>query len=235
MASPDAGFDAESEMVEYYSRLAPRYESKAGVGIPMSAEQQAYFEHLLPFFTKDLAERDVLEVSCGPGTWTHRVAPFVKSIVAVDINESTLVEARKKSYPENRVRFVAASNYTLEGIGGPFNAGFAKDWCSHIPKPKVRDFLAVFHSKLLPGSRVVLADTWYPDDKTRQKFSHIDADGNVFVLRKIPGANDGRVWRVIKNCPTEAEWRAHLEGVASDIEYQVHRHDWRLAYTFKPY
>jgi SAM-dependent methyltransferase len=231
MATPEADFDAQSEMVEYYRRLAPRYESKKGVGVPMSAELLAHFERMLPFFTKDLAGRNVLEVACGPGTWTHRIAPFVNSIVAVDINESTLVEARKKSYPENKVRFVAASNYTLDGVEGQFNAGFAKDWCSHIPKPKVREFLTVFHSKLLPGARVVMADGHFPDPMNPPRFSHIDADGNVYVLRKIPGADDGKVWRVIKNCPTEAEWRAHLDGVASDIEYQVHGHDWRLAYT----
>ncbi|HYF51688.1 MAG TPA: class I SAM-dependent methyltransferase [Planctomycetota bacterium] len=233
METADPDFDAEAEMVEYYSRLAPRYESKKGVGVPPSEEYLAYVQRLLPFFTKDLAGRDVLEVACGPGTWTHRLAPFVNSILAVDINESTLVEARKKSYPEGKVRFLAASAYTLDGVSGTFNAAFAKDWCSHIPKPKVREFLKVFHSKLQPGARVVLADSWFPNDTTRPKFSHIDADGNVYVWRKIPDAPDDRRWRVIKNCPTEADWRAHLEGGATDIEYQVHGHDWRLAYTLR--
>ena len=232
---PDANehFDAEQEMVEYYRLLAPRYESKSGVGLPMSPQLIAYYELVLPHFTEELSGRDVLEVACGPGNWTHRIAPFVNSIVAVDINESTLIEARKKSYPEGRVRFVAASNYTLEGVSGRFTAGFAKDWCSHIPTRKVCQFLKVFHSKLQPGARVVLADSYFPDDTTRPKFSHIDEEGNVFVRRKIPDDPEKRVWRVIKNCPTEASWRTHLDGVATDIEYKVLGHDWKLAYTLK--
>jgi SAM-dependent methyltransferase len=153
MATQGDSFDAEGEMVEYYSRLSPRYESKAGVGIPMSPEQKAYRQRLLPFFTKDLAGRDVLEVACGPGSWTHEIAPFVKSVVAVDINESTLIEARKKSYPEGRVRFVAADNYTLEWIRQGLVLAHSKE--ESAPVPGRVSFEAAAGFTRCPGGYVV--------------------------------------------------------------------------------
>jgi ubiquinone/menaquinone biosynthesis C-methylase UbiE len=199
-------------MVEYYSRLAPRYESKKGVGVPLAAEVQQHWSLLLKRFRPELEGKDVLELACGPGTWTHRLAPLVKSIVATDINERTLVEARKKSYPEGRVRFVVASAHDVSALDGDFDAGFAKDWCSHVPKETMCTFLQSFHARLLPGARVVMADAWYPDNE-RQHLSHVDVQGNIFVNAKFPArptAASGQSSRTARPKPSAGSTSAML-------------------------
>jgi ubiquinone/menaquinone biosynthesis C-methylase UbiE len=228
-------------MVLYYERLAPRYESKHGKDKPLPDGVVQYWKGVAECFAKHLSGRDVLEIACGPGTWTHQLAHTVRSITATDFNETTLEQARAKSYPEDKVRFVKADAYTLEGIEGKFNGGLANHWFSHIPKSRISRFLDTFHAKLQSGARVVIGDTQLPDGEPPPHFSHTDDEGNTVVLRYIPDDNDpkkrDRQWKVIKNYPTEQELRAHLKDRAKDIEYHIHsttyknHRDWCLSYT----
>lgn len=226
------------EMEAYYERLAPRYESKQGKNVPLSQRHLQYWETLFDCYKEYLTACDIIEVGCGPGTWTCRLAEIAKSITATDYNESTLVEARRKTYRKNNVQFLQADAYDLSGVHGSFNAGFAKDWFSHIPKSKITLFIDVLHNKIGPGGRVVLADTYYTDPRvpeTPGRFSHIDEEGNVFHNRRIPDDPERKVWKVIKNCPSEEELRSYVDGRASDIDYCIHdswekRRDWCLSY-----
>ncbi|PCJ56596.1 MAG: hypothetical protein COA79_18185 [Planctomycetota bacterium] len=228
-----------TEMVEYYEKLATRYETKGGLNKPPSKEAVAYWDSLFACFKDKLADRDILEIASGTGLWTSRLADIAKSVIATELNESTLIESKKKPYPPGVVTFILADAYTLENVGGPFNAGFAKDWFSHIPKSRIDEFFNVFHSKLKPGATVVISDTYQPDSRVPNepgRFSHIDEEGNVFHNRLIPDDPNKKTWNVIKNCPSEKELRKHLKNGISNFEYHVHKTDfkhlsWYITYT----
>ncbi|PCJ57763.1 MAG: hypothetical protein COA79_14855 [Planctomycetota bacterium] len=231
--------DNLDEMTSYYGQLAPRYESKQGKDVELSEDHQKYWKTLFSCFQKHVTGCNILEIGCGPGTWTQQLAGVAQSVMATDYNESTLVEARKKTYHYNNVQFLQADAYDLSNVEGEFNVGFAKDWFSHIPISKVNLFFDAFHKKIGIGGKVILADTYYKDPRVPEepkRFSHIDDEGNIYHNRRIPGDPENKMWKIIKNCPTEDEMRSYLKDRANDIDYHIHdtwskRSDWCITYT----
>src|SRR5690348_4847252 len=79
------------DLVTYYSKRAAEYES-----IYSKPERQADLRQLQELLRTDLAARDVLEIACGTGYWTERIALVADSITALDISDSVLEVARSK-------------------------------------------------------------------------------------------------------------------------------------------
>jgi ubiquinone/menaquinone biosynthesis C-methylase UbiE len=144
------------QMEGYYRERAPIYDDSMGYTDP---QVWARYQKLIELLRKNLAERDVLEIACGPGRWSQTVSGFVRSLVATDVNETVLAEAARKPYASSRVRFQQVDAYTLEGIEGPFTGAFSVDWWSHIPRSRIPEFLQTLHGKLSAGARVVFIDT----------------------------------------------------------------------------
>src|SRR3979490_1244509 len=86
---------AEAGLVDYYRRRAGEYEA-----IYAKPERQGD----LAFREREMRGRlrgaRVLEVACGTGYWTERVARSAAKIVATDAGEEPMRIARSKSYPE---------------------------------------------------------------------------------------------------------------------------------------
>jgi ubiquinone/menaquinone biosynthesis C-methylase UbiE len=59
-------------------------------------KEQELFNSLL-----DLKNKKVLEIGCGAGDYTLKIAPLVKELVAIDISEDVIEEAKKRNIPEN--------------------------------------------------------------------------------------------------------------------------------------
>jgi SAM-dependent methyltransferase len=231
-------------MEGYYRERAQIYDDSMGYNKP---EVWARYRKLIELLKKNLAGRDVLEIACGPGRWSQTVSGFAHSLVATDVNDTVLAEAATKKYANSLVRFQQADAYTLEGIAGPFTGAFAVDWWSHIPKPKIPEFLQALHSKLDTGARVVFIDhlcvtrKWCglrrvvgvsrPWVMTHKKMRY-DDQGNILQKRQLP---DGSVLEIIKNYPTRQELLSAVEGVAEEVDYEEYRHTprWSLAYTLR--
>jgi len=218
--------NVDSQMLAYYRERAPVYDASMGY-----TDARCWNQHreLVDYLRRKLRNRTVLEVACGPGRWTQAVADNVRSLVAIDVNESVLVEARRKSYPGGRVIFRIADAYTLEGVGRGFTGSFAVDWWSHIPKSRLPEFLWSLHRKLAPGASVVFVDQ-LPRVASDRVFSRRDHDGNQIQKRWLPS---GRQFEVIKNFPTKQEIVSTLDGMAEDVVYFLDRKTrrWVVAYT----
>jgi len=185
-------------------------------------------------FQELLAGRNVLEVACGTGHWTAVLADVANSVVAVDLSDEMLAYAGKKAYVKGNVRIQCADAYLLTDVRGSFDAGFAFDWWSHIPKSKIAPFLTTFHGKLQSGSVVVFSD-WLHDTGWDELFLRNDDEGNVVQLRRVP---DGRQFEVIKNFPSETDLRSTVAPFAAKVEYTTIKTGdggsrWVLAYTLK--
>src|SRR5207244_1325078 len=99
------------ELVEYYSRRAGEYES-----IYLKPERQADLRALTALVTVELATHDVLEIACGTGWWTERIAAGARSVLATDASLEVIEVARRKKYPPGRVRFMRADAFAPESI-----------------------------------------------------------------------------------------------------------------------
>src|SRR5438067_13077942 len=128
----------DNKLKEYYAARADEYEKIYGL-----LERQEDIARLRAMLQALLSGHDVLEVACGTGYWTLPISVTARSVLATDVGEEVLGLARRKPYPERKVRFVPADGFTLDGVDGRFSAGFAGFWWSHIVKSRLGAFLEV--------------------------------------------------------------------------------------------
>lgn len=214
------------QMNEYYEKRADVHDTL--MSYTSDDKHERLMAPLLRRCECNLIGRDVLEIACGTGNWTQLLAKRAKSVLATDVNEAVLARARTKTYASDRVDFRVADAYKLGTIRKKFDAAFAADWWSHIPKSRITTFLDCLHKRLKPGSPVVFVDM-LPNKHLHRMFSHYDDEGNLIHRRDVP---DGGQYFVVKNFPTEGELRQILDGVVDDFSYQEHLalERWMLCY-----
>jgi GrpB-like predicted nucleotidyltransferase (UPF0157 family)/2-polyprenyl-3-methyl-5-hydroxy-6-metoxy-1,4-benzoquinol methylase len=214
-----------AEMQTYYGRRAPVYDASMGYDDPDVVQS---LDPVAKALCDEMRDRTVLEVACGPGFWTRRVAESANSILATDFNESTLVMARAKPTDSTRVTFARADAYDLSSVDGRFTGAFAVDWLAHVPVSRVETFLDGLHSRLAPGARVVFCDQ---TPKATSVTGVHDVEGNHLQERLLP---DGSRYRVIKHFFSDSELRERLAGRADEITIRRFGAQRRVivAYTF---
>lgn len=211
---------SEPNLKRYYADRANEYERV--YAIPERQDDLRALRHL---FQQTLSGQNVLEVACGTGYWTQPVSETARSILATDVNQEVMELAQRKTYPKSNVRFQLADALTLDGVSGQFTAGFAAFWWSHIKLSELPHFLRAFHAKLGPGRLVLFADNTLKG--TRHPFTRQDDEGNTYQTRRL---EDGRQYEVLKNLPTEADLRAYIDGIATDINFTNLTYYWCLSY-----
>jgi demethylmenaquinone methyltransferase/2-methoxy-6-polyprenyl-1,4-benzoquinol methylase len=218
---PDA---AEAGLIDYYRRRAGEYE--AIYAKPERQDDLAFLEKEIP---RRLRGRSVLEVACGTGYWTERVARSAAKIVATDAAEEPMRIARAKSYPPDVVRFELADAYALDPRLGPFDAGLAVFWWSHVPRRRVAEFLDSLHRCLDDGARVLFMDNVYAEGSSIP-ICEVDPHGDSYQMRQLA---DGSRVRVLKNFPSEDELRGRLAPYAASFTFEALQYYWLAEYTLK--
>lgn len=211
---------ASAELVDYYRRRAAEYEA-----IYSWPERQADLAVLRKKIPDRLRGARVLEIACGTGYWTQLVSAVAAEVVATDLADEPLNIAQSKVYPNTKPKFTFADAYALPEALGRFDAALAVFWWSHIPRPRIGEFLASLHARLEPGARVVLMDNLFVEGASTP-VAEIDRDGNTYQLRRL---GDGSQVRVLKNFPTEAELRSHLPPT---LNFEPLEYYWLAEYQY---
>jgi SAM-dependent methyltransferase len=222
----------EERMREYYVQRAAYYER-----VYHKPERQADLRSMEAWIGGPFAGRRVLEVACGTGWWTPHAARHAIDWLATDVNPETMALARAKPLPRC-VRFAEVDAYTFAGLpsGTPFDAAFAGCWWSHVPLARLPGWLALLHSRLAPGARVVFLDNSFVQTSSTP-LTRTDAEGNTYQKRTL---DDGSVHEVLKNFPTREQAFALLDeagagadAMAIDREWIAHEHYWILSYALR--
>ena len=208
-------------LVHYYSKRAAEYEA-----IYQKPERQQDLKRLKRYLKEVFSGKSVLELACGAGYWTQQIAKTCKSIVAVDASKEVLAIASDKTYQNVSPQFMQGDVYDLGQVEGLFDAGLAAFWWSHVPKRKRHAFLDHFHQQLQPGAIVCFVDNQYVAGSSTP-ISRTDAEGNTFQMRRLA---DGTTYEVMKNFPSENEWRELLDGTVKDISYRSFHYFWTCVY-----
>jgi SAM-dependent methyltransferase len=211
---------------EYYSNRAKEYEKIYFRDDPVRQNEQKEISDLIKVL---FADCNVLEVACGTGYWTERLAESAANIVSVDISDETLEIARSKDIPKSLVRFVQGDAYKLEEVLGIFDGGCANFWFSHIPRTRVEEFLSGFHKKLGKGSKVFMADNMY-----------VEGLGGTLIVKereedtyKLRHLSDGAGYEIIKNYYAKEELEKIFEHNVEDLEIHMGECFWWIKYIVK--
>jgi ubiquinone/menaquinone biosynthesis C-methylase UbiE len=112
-----------AEQRAYYSALAPDYLDQ-GLDLPGGAELTDALDAFRP-------AGSVLELACGPGTWTPQLLHHASDVTAVDASPEMLAIAASR-VPGAPVRFAEADVFTWQP-DRRYDVVFMGFWLSHVP------------------------------------------------------------------------------------------------------
>lgn len=208
------------DLVEYYRERAKEYEK-----IYDKPERQQEIIRATKILQNIFFDKEVLEIACGTGFWTEKIAQTAKAIHAIDINEAVIDIARQKIFSKASVNFQVQDifNLTQDYKHENLFAGFI--W-SHISLQGLDNFLSIIHNCVNPGGRVVIMDNNYVEDSNRL-ITETDKDNNTYQTRQL---EDGTVHLVLKNFPTQDFIKKKLRDKAIDITFLNLKYYWIVTY-----
>jgi len=215
---------AENGLTEYYERRAREYEAVYFRSDPVRrAEQNAIAEKIRTL----LATRRVLEIACGTGYWTEKIADVAEYVMAIDLSREPLEIAKSKGLPPDRIRFQEADAFDLEAIDGSFNAALANFWFSHLPKKGIQDFLDRLHSRLEPNSVVFMADNVYLPGIGGDLIRKPGIE-DTYKLRKL---SDNSQFEILKNYYDLKELQAIFQPRSKELKIVFGACFWWVSYS----
>jgi SAM-dependent methyltransferase len=195
-----------AEQRAYYRAVAPEYGRSAipEVGGTALAAAEAELSAAIEAFG---VTGDVLELACGPGTWTASLLAGESSVTAIDAAPEMLAIARARVGDE-RARFVQADIF--EWVPDrQYDRVFFGFWLSHVPLDRFESFWAIVARALKPGGRVL-----FFDDDYRTEDELIEGPRSTTIRRTVA---DGTPYRLVKVPHAPAALEASLRRLGWDI------------------
>lgn len=190
------------EQVAYYRAIAPEYHRHA-LNLPGADELLEAIEEFRP-------TGSVLELACGPGTWTPRLLRHATEITAVDAAPEMIAQASTK-VDQSRVRFVHANLFDW-WPDRRYDVVFFGFWLSHVPAERFAPFWSMVADSLKPDGRVLFVDDGY-----RTADELIEGEESSTIQRRLL---DGSKHRIVK-VPLDA---ADLERRLTDLGWDITVH-----------
>ncbi|MPZ25699.1 MAG: methyltransferase domain-containing protein [Micromonosporaceae bacterium] len=187
------------EQVRYYRAAAAEYEDLA-LPFPGGSELAEALGAFGP-------TGSVLELACGPGTWTTQLLRHAAEVTAVDASSEMLAIASARVGKE-RVRFVSADLFHWRP-DRRYDVVFFGFWLSHVPPEHFASFWSLVAECLKPDGRVFFVDDGY---RTAAEF--IEGERSSIIQRRLP---DGTAYRIVK-----------VPHQPADLERQLERIGWRI-------
>ncbi|HEU5155786.1 MAG TPA: class I SAM-dependent methyltransferase [Streptosporangiaceae bacterium] len=189
------------EQVAFYRAVATEYE-----------------EHALPFSGgAELADAldafrpagNVLELACGPGTWTPRLLRHAANVTAVDGSPEMLAIASERVGGDERVRFVSADLFRWRP-DRRYDVVFFGFWLSHVPTERFASFWSLVADCLTPEGRV-----FFVDDGYRTADELIEGERSSTIRRRLL---NGTPYRIVKVALRPADLERRLATLGWRIE-----------------
>jgi demethylmenaquinone methyltransferase/2-methoxy-6-polyprenyl-1,4-benzoquinol methylase len=187
------------EQVLYYRAVATEYEDHA-LPLPGGSELAEALDAFRP-------TGSVLELACGPGTWTSQLVHHATDVTAVDASAEMLATAATR-VGEERVRFVSADLFRWQP-DSRYDVVFFGFWLSHVPPERFASFWSLVAKCLKPDGRV-----FFVDDGYRAVDELIEGERSSTIQRRL---TDGTPYRIVK-----------VPYRPADLEQQLERIGWRI-------
>ncbi len=133
---------------------------------------------------------DVLELACGTGQWTGRLAARARSVTAVDAAAEVLDLARART-DSPVVRFLEADLFEWQPQRR-YDTVFFAFWLSHVPPTRLPAFWGTVAAALAPGGRAIFID----DGPAAAAYEEVLRNQSApAALRRL---DDGSQYRIVK-------------------------------------
>ncbi len=151
---------------------------------------------------------DVLELACGPATWTPVLLRAASTVTAVDAAPAMLKIARTR-VQDSRVRFVQADLFNFCPVRS-YDTVFFGFWLSHVPMERFDGFWQMVRECLVAGGRV-----FFVDDANRTPEELIEGESSSTIVRRT---RSGDQHRIIKVPHTADSLQERLEALGWNIK-----------------
>jgi SAM-dependent methyltransferase len=188
------------EQIAYYRARGPEYLQEALEVLP--PEINSAVDEFAP-------RGNVLELACGPGTWTPRLLKTAATVTAVDASPEMLAIARRRVGEDDRVRFVLADLFTWQP-DRQYDVVFFGFWLSHVPLERFAEFWSLVDDCLVPGGRVL-----FVDDAYRSPEELVEGAASSTIRRRL---SDGSTHRAVKVPHSPSTLKRRLETLGWHIE-----------------
>ncbi len=218
MGSPD--FDRlVAEQKAYYRERATQYDRwflREGRFYRGLAHKKRWFrqvEQVRRALDEFGATGRVLELACGTGLWTERLAATADELTAVDASSEMLAEMRTR-LGDRRVHAVQADLFEWTP-DERYDVVFFSYWLSHVPPPRFAWFWSWLRDALAPGGRVFFVDSLRRPLSTAR--DHALGRG-VTQVRRL---DDGRRFEIVKVFHTPEELAPALAELGWSVDVRA--------------
>jgi demethylmenaquinone methyltransferase/2-methoxy-6-polyprenyl-1,4-benzoquinol methylase len=135
--------------------------------------------------------KEILELACGTGLWTQRLASTGARILAVDASPEVIL-INKERLRSTRVEYCVADIFSWIPAM-TFDVVFFSFWLSHIPPARFHEFWATVRSVLRPDGTAFFIDSLLEPTSTAR--DHDTPNNSGLVRRRL---NDGREFVIVK-------------------------------------
>ncbi len=196
-----------AEQLAYYGARAAEYTQTAMIDLSRG-EQEAAEREMLAALARFALMADVLELACGPGTWTAQLLRHAATLTALDGSPEMLALAKAKVH-DPRVRFIEADIFDWRPDGA-YDTVFFGFWLSHVPIERFEGFWSLVDECLKPEGRVL-----FVDDAFRVPEELIEGEDSEVIRREL---KDGTTYRAVKVPHTPEELQRRLTELGWQIE-----------------
>ena len=225
MSAPDAGEEQRviAEQVAYYRARAPEYDDwffRRGDydhGPDWNRRWREEVGVLRQALDAAQPSGRVLELACGTGLWTERLAPYAAELTCVDASPEVIALNRARTGAA-QIDYVCADLFAWEPAQR-YDFVFFGFWLSHVPAGAFIPFWSMVARALAPGGRVFFADSRnHPAAREGGYDEWAPAAPPARSRRRL---RDGREFEIVKifHRPDELEaqlralgWRAVVRG-----------------------
>ena len=189
------------EQIDYYRARAPEYDEwflRRGRYDRGEAPNREWFEEVGK--VREALDRfaprgEVLELACGTGLWTERLASRSDRLVALDASPEMIALNRTRLGAAENVEYVQADLFTWRP-DRRFDVVFFAFWLSHVPDERFEAFWSLLSDALAPDGRVFFVDSGAPSGSSGSERSpssaawRTDASG-LHALARISSRTAG--------------------------------------------
>ena len=182
------------EQIQYYRQRAPEYdawflrEGPWNQGHEHKREWDSEVTELEEAIDRARPQGRILELACGTGLWTRRLAPLADHLTAVDAS-AEMLELNRKRVGLDRVEYVRSDIFSWKPTD-TYDFIFFGFWLSHVPPSLFEDFWDLVATAIKSASSVFFLDSLF----NHESIARVSNEGISEVRQLV----DGRRFQIVK-------------------------------------